>query len=250
MEWVSSKIPVQDGLLARASKKLVAEEGLLTELGPARLDRDFQKYLWNDNSHLSLKDLREYLNRYIYLPRVKNQNVLIKAVRAAIGGMVPGPFAYAERWDENTDTYHGLAIERADNAVIVIDNDSVIVKPDVAESHRPASEEPGLNEDPPKGPGAAPRDPKGPTANGTDHSPPPEKPTRFAGTVMISPERPARDIHKVVEGIVEQLTTQPGSRVKLMLEIEADVPGGIEPKKVRTLVENANNLGFVEKSIE
>lgn len=137
-EWVSGKIPAQDGLLARASKKLVAEEGLLMELGPSRLDRDLQKYIWNDKPRLSLKDLREYLNRYIYLPRLKGQDVLVKAVHAAISGILPGPFAYAERWDEKTDTYAGLAIERAGNTPVVIDSDSVIIKPDVADAHRPA----------------------------------------------------------------------------------------------------------------
>jgi hypothetical protein len=59
------------------------EKGLLTELGPSRLDRDLQKYIWNDKPILSLKDLREYLNRYIYLPRLKDQDVLVKAVQAA-----------------------------------------------------------------------------------------------------------------------------------------------------------------------
>jgi len=68
--------------------------------------------------------------------------------------------------------------------------------------------------------------------------------------VMISPERPARDIHQIVEAIVEQLTTLPGSQVKLRLEIEAEVPDGLERAKVRTLVENANTLGFIEKSVE
>jgi hypothetical protein len=249
-EWVSGKIPAQDGLLARASKKLVAEEGLLVELGPSRLDRDLQKYIWNGKPHLSLKGLREYLNRYIYLPRLKNQEVLIKAVQAAVSGMLPGPFAYAERWDEKTDTYLGLAIERAGNAVVVIDGDSVIVKPDVAEAHRPAPAQPGPTGGP-EVPGGNPPEAGGESAGGMPGSPAPErKPTRFTGAVMISPERPARDIHQVVEAIVEQLTTLPGSQVKLRLEIEADVPGGLERAKVRTLVENANTLGFVEKSIE
>jgi hypothetical protein len=82
-------------------------------------------------------------------------------------------------------------------------------------------------------------------------SPPVEKkPTRFTGAVMISPERPARDIHQIVEAIVEQLTTLPGSKVKLRLEIDAEVPGGLERAKVRTLIENANTLGFLEKSVE
>jgi hypothetical protein len=250
VEWVSGKIPAQDGLLGRASKKLMAEEGLLTELGPSRLDRDLQKYIWNDKQRLSLKDLREYLNRYIYLPRLKGQDVLVKAVQGAISGMLPGPFAYAERWDEKTDTYLGLAIERAGNAPVVIDSDSVIIKPDVAEAHRPVPAQPAAG-GAPAGPDGETPTPGGPVVDCGPATPPTEKkPTRFTGAVMISPERPARDIHQIVEAIVEQLTTLPGSRVKLRLEIEADVPGGLERTKVRTLVENANTLGFIEKSVE
>ena len=137
VEWTTCKIPAQDGVLARASKKLVSDEGLLPELGPVRLDRDSRKYIWNGKSHLSLKDLWEYLNRYIYLPRLKKRAVLAKAVQAAISGMLPGPFAYAERWDESSQTYYGLAIDRAGNIPIVIDSDSVIIKPDVALAKMP-----------------------------------------------------------------------------------------------------------------
>ncbi|WP_142627962.1 DUF499 domain-containing protein [Rhizobium sp. P007] len=249
-EWVSGKIPAQDGLLARASKKLVAEEGLLIELGPSRLDRDLQKYVWNDQPRLSLKDLREYLNRYIYLPRIKNQDVLVKAVHAAVSGMLPGPFAYAERWDEKSDTYLGLAIDRAANALVVIDNDSVIVKPEVADAHRPAPAQPGPRDTPPGTGDSTPAPEEQPTDRAPTTPPPERKPTRFSGAVMISPERPARDIHQIVEAIVEQLTTLPGSQVKLRLEIEAEVPDGLDRAKVRTLVENANTLGFIDKSVE
>ena len=250
VEWVSGKIPAQDGLLARASKKLVAEEGLLAELGPTRLDRDLQKYIWSGKAHLSLKDLREYLNRYTYLPRLKNQEVLVKAVQAAVSGMLPGSFAYAERWDEKSDTYLGLAIERAGNAAVVIDSDSVIVTPDVAEAHRPAPPQPGIGGTPAGPSDKVPETGRQPAGGPPTSSTPEKKPTRFTGTVMISPERPARDIHQIVEAIVEQLTTLPGSKVKLRLEIEADVPSGLDRAKVRTLVENANTLGFIEKSVE
>lgn len=251
LEWVSGKIPAQDGLLARASKKLVADEGLLTDLGPTRLDRDLQKYIWNGKPHLSLRDLREYLNRYVYLPRLNNQEVLVKAVQAAVSGMLPGPFAYAERWDEKSETYLGLAIERATNAAIVIDSDSVIIKPDAAEAHRPAPAQTTPGGDETGSPGKAAPAP-GETAAGRPPEPPSAEklPTRFTGAVMISADRPARDIHQIVEAIVEQLTTLPGSAVKLRLEIEADVPSGLDRAKVRTLVENANTLGFVERSIE
>ncbi|CAA7614899.1 DUF499 domain-containing protein [Magnetospirillum sp. SS-4] len=250
VEWVSGKIPAQDGVLSRASKKLVSDEGLLPELGPTRLDRDLQKYIWNGKGHLSLKDLWEYLNRYLYLPRLKGQTVLVKAVQAAVCGMLPGPFAYAERWDEKNQTYLGLVIDRAPNAPVVIDSDSVIVKAAVAEANRPTG---GPLPDTGGGGGVPQPDAPPPGSGGGGGTPgttTEKQPTRFFGTVMISSERPARDIHQIVEAIVEQLTTIPGSQVSLKLEIDAEVPSGLDRAKVRTLVENANTLGFLDKVIE
>jgi hypothetical protein len=250
LEWTSAKVQAQDGLLARASKKLVSDEGLLPELGPARLDRELQKYIWNGKDHLFLKDLWEYMNRYTYLPRVKNRSVLAKAVQSAVSGMLPGPFAYADRWDETKNTYVGLAISGPSQVQVVIDSDSVIIKPEVGETYRPKLKEepadPG-GEDPKKLDGPAPTPGSNP---GGEPAPTPEKkPTRFVGTVMISADRPARDIHQIVEAIIEQLTTLPGSDVSLKLEIDAEVPSGLDRAKVRTLIENATTLGFIDKSI-
>lgn len=248
VEWTTARVPAQDGLLSRASKKLASDEGLLPELGPARLDRELQKYIWNGKGHLSLKDLWEYLNRYIYLPRVKDRSVLIKAVRASVGAMVPGPFAYAERWDEREDRYLGLSVQNAANAPVVIDADSVIVKPEVAEHYLLKAQ-----------PAASPATLSSPSTSaqttgfqpeGAVTQPVEREPTRFIGTVMISADRPAHEMRQIVEAIVEQLTTLPGSEVTLRLEIDAEVSSGIDRSKVRTLMENANTLGFIDKVIK
>ena len=132
----------------------------------------------------------------------------------------------------------------------MIDSDSVIIKPDVAEAHRPkpsteATEPSGAPYPPADGPEPGPD-----TKVGKTEKPVVEKlPIRFVGTVMISAERPAREIHQVVEAIIEQLTTIQGSEVTLKLEIDADVPSGLDRAKVRTLIENATTLGFIDKSI-
>lgn len=250
VDWMTGKVPAQDGLLSRASKKLVSEEGLLPELGPARLDRDLQKYIWNGKAHLSLKELWEYLNRYTYLPRLKDKHVLVRAVQAAVSNMLPGPFAYAERWDEAASKYQGLVIDRNQNALVVIDADSLIVKSDIAEQHRPAPQQPAAAGTPaekggstiPATSGGAPAAPTGaPAPTGEP------QPTRFVGTVMISPDRPAREIHQIVEAVVEQLTTLSGCSVSIKLEIDAERPEGFDRSKVRTITENANTLGFIDK---
>ena len=248
--WISGKVPASDGLLGRASKRLVDEEGLLPKIGPERLDRELQKYIWKGKDHLSLKDLWEYLNRYTYLPRLKDRSVLVKTVATAIGDMLPRQFAYAESWDDGAGTYRGLVIDNAVNVNVVIDNESLIVRPDIAEAHRPQPQIP--TEDP---------DRDSTSSDGTstseddadvvdDGQETDSKPTRFIGTVMISSERPVRDIQQIVEAIVEQLTTLPGSEVTLKLEIDAEVPSGLDSAKVRTLVENTNTLKFIEKVIK
>ena len=249
--WTSGKVPARDGLLGRASKRLVDEEGLLPDLGPARLDRELQRYIWNGKDHLSLQDLREYLDRYTYLPRLKDRSVLVRTVASAIGGTLPGPFAYAESWDETARTYQGLAIDNAANVQVVIGNESLIVRPDIAEAHRPpprvSTGDPGDGSPSSDDRTETPEDGAGAEDIGRETE---TKPTRFIGTVIISSDRPARDIHQIVEAVVEQLTTLPGSEVTLKLEIDAEVPSGLDRAKVRTLIENANTLGFIEKTIK
>lgn len=249
VEWTSMKIPAQDGLFSRASKKLVSDQGIWPEIGPDNLNRQLEKYIWNDNDHLTLKDIWEYLNRYIYLPRVKNREALIKSIQASVAGVVPGPFAYAERWDDASQTYAGLAIDGAMGAAVVIDDESVVVRPYVADKHRKdqaqSGEQPGVSEPPiSSGPGE-----KG-KPKPADEPEPQRLPTRFQGTVLISADRPARDMHQIVEGIVQQLTTIPGASVEIKLEIDAEVPGGIDRSRERTLIENANTLGFIDKLVD
>ena len=41
----------------------------------------------------------------------------------------------------------------------------------------------------------------------------------------------------------------PGSEVSLKLEIDAEVPAGLDRGKVRTLLENATTLGFIDKVV-
>ena len=63
---------------------------------------------------------------------------------------------------------------------------------------------------------------------------------------MIASGRPAHEFRQ----IVEQLTTLSGSDVSLKLEIDAEVPTGLDRGKVRTLLENATTLGFIDKKVE
>ncbi|MCY4265599.1 MAG: DUF499 domain-containing protein [Gammaproteobacteria bacterium] len=238
LDWQTNKIPAQDGLFTRTSRKLVNDEALFPELGPARLNRELEKYVWHEDHHLLLNDIWEYFNRHVYFPRLRNKDVLIKTVSGAISGLVPGPFAYAERWNEADAIFDGLAIREATSIPVVINSESIIIKPDIAEIAFKRQNK------------SDPIDPK-PDDDEEEVDPPvpPSLPTRFQGAVMISPDRPAKEFPQVVEGIIEQLTTLPGAKVEIKLEIDAEAPDGFDKSKVRVLTENAKTLGFFDKDI-
>ena len=244
IEWASYKVSAQDGLLDKASKKLASAEVLLPEIGVKRLDGELQKYVWGDKDFLHLKELWEHLNRCVYLPRLKNQKVLVRTVQAAISTLSPGPFAYAEGWNNAEGVYNGLLIDKSANALVVIDADSLIVKKDVAERHRPKHETKSEKENGGEhsSEGEASQSKENAKAEEAD-----DNPKRFVGTVAISSDRPARDMNQIVEAIVEQLTMLPGSNVSLKLEIDAEAPNGLDRNKVRVITENANALKFIDR---
>ena len=244
----SKKVSAQDNLPVAVSKKLEEDEVLYVGLGPIRLNRELEKYLWQNNDHLSLKDLADYFDRFIYLPRLKNKNVLSNSVRGAIGGLTPGVFAYAEKWNPEEKKYEGLATHQAHNLPVVIDSTSVIVRSEVASKIKNDQEE-GENADNEGKQGdneSAP--PTRPIDNGYEGISKP-LPKRFVGAIMIDPLRPNREFPQIIEEIVEKLTTSPGAVVEIKLQIDANLPKGIDDTSKRILMENASALNFIEKEV-
>src|SRR3546814_15779021 len=146
--------------------------------------------------------------------------------------MGAGPVAYAERWDEKTESYLGLVIEKAAHAAVGVDSDSVIVKPDVAEAHRPAPPGPTPEPGPGPTPGPGPGQPGGrgqPVHPSPGPTPPfAAQPHTFIATGMISAHRPARGIHQNIQDVGEQPRTVPWADRALQLARAQNrqTPGG------------------------
>ena len=229
--WKTTKVGGGQNVLREASKRMERDEALVTVLGPNRLNKDLIKYIWNDNCHLHLNDIQEYHDRYLYLPRLKDSNVLARTVKAAIEGLIPGPFAYAESYEEETNTYIGLTISQS-NVEVAVNRSSVIVEASVAKEHLELHPTEKDDENDEEG------------EDEGDKEKEPIKPTKFSGTVEISSQRPVPEIAEIMEGIVQPLTGLPNHKVTLRLEVNAEIPDGMDEKLVRIIRENANTLEF------
>ncbi len=261
--WTDLKLQGQDSLATRAAKKLKNEESLVTQMGGVRLRTELDRIpLWTGN-HVSIKQLCEYMARYLYLPRLRDEQVLLAAIQDGAASLMwrSDTFAYAEGWDEQRQRYQGL---RAAQAIrVIVDERSLLVKPEAAiaqfdrdrqaaDAAEKAQGSPTSDDSVSATPGPIPAT-GGPTVTrqtGQPASALVRKLTRFHGSVQVDPLRLGRDAARIAEEIVQHLTGLVGSKVEITIEIQADLAEGAADKLVRDVTENCRTLKFTDFGFE
>lgn len=259
MEWAEVRLQGQDALAVRASKKMKNDMTLLTQMGGNMLRLELDRIpLWRGD-HVGLKQLAEDVAKYLYLPRLKNTDVLLGAVQDGLSRLTwqEEAFAYAERFDEKTGRYIGLSAGQTMS--IRLDNMSVIVRPGIAAKQFEADR---LAADQERQKAQATTNAAGNESTGTpDTSNGPtgrtiapvtvggapqtrEKPRRFHGSVTLSNLKVGSDAGKIAQEVIQHLSALNGVSVRVALEIEADIPDGASDDLVRTITENCRTLRF------
>ncbi len=255
IEWKAIRLQGNDRLAIRAGKKLINEGDLIIERAGSVLRLDMDKVpLWRGN-HVSVKMLTEDVAKYLYLPRFKNSQVLLDAIRDGLASLtwVHDTFAYADAFDSDRNRYRGL--KAGQRVTVIQDNESVLVKAEIAEQQIDAEQAAKAPTVPVAGGTATVWKPVGPTgtAPGTTTSEPaaPEnKPKRFHGSVQLDSTRVGRDASRIADEVIAHLAGQMGAEVTVILEIEARLPNGATEQIVRTVTENSRTLKFTSHGFE
>lgn len=233
-----NRVGGQDALARRAGKRFESDDALLIQLGPGRLRKPLDKFgLWRDQSHVEIRQVLADFATYLYLPRLRDRQLLIEATHAAIGQLVCDHFAYADAYDASGARYLGLTA--TGGSYVMVDVSGLLVKPETAlaqiEKERGAT--------PPVPP---PSGDQGPTPEPTV----PRLPRRFYASVAVNPDRAGRDVGRIAEEVIQHLTTLRGANVRLTLEIEADVSDGLPDNVQRVVTENCQTLKFSTHGFE
>lgn len=255
-DWTDIRLQGTDSLALRVSKKLKNEEMLLVQMGGIRLRLELDRVpLWRGDD-VAVKQLIEDFATYLYLPRLRDPDVLVAAIREGVSRLTweADTFAYAQGKDEESGRYRALDAGKAVN--IQSEGGTLLVKPDVAarqlreESARwetsavpgggtTASGQPGESVFPPDSgaQGAVQPGDKGVT---------PVTPVyrRFYGSVKMDSLRVGRDAGRVADEVIQHLTKLVGAEVEVTLEIQARLPDGASDKTVRDVTENCRTLRF------
>jgi predicted AAA+ superfamily ATPase len=237
MTWEETRLSGPDPIAVRASRRLISEEGLITEYSGVRLRMDLDRVpLWPEEAdHIGLAQLWDTYARYLYLPRLRDTAVLVEAVRSGISSLTweDDTFAYAAAHDEASRRYLGLVAGQLGD--VVLDGSALLVKPAPAAAQLSAG--PGPGSGPGSGPGPGP---------GSET----EDPTRFYGRVTLEPVRLLRDVGQIAEALVSHLNGPAGSRVSITVEIQAEADDGFPEGVRRTVSENARTLRFETSEFE
>jgi predicted AAA+ superfamily ATPase len=254
--WQAIKLPGQEALAVRASRKLRNEELLITGFAPTRLRMELDRVpLWRGD-HVAVRQLIEDFGRYLYLPRLAAPHILVDAMADGVALLTwsKDSFGYADSYDEGEKRYRGL---RGGQNVVIDESDSgLLVKPDVARTQlEDEVPPPGSGTDAP-GTGGTPGDGQSGPGNGGGGGEEPTggdsvgAPTRYYGTAILDSQRVGRDASRIAEEVITHLVGLVGSNVRVTLEIEARVPGGVPENVVRIVTENGRTLKFDSQGFE
>ena len=229
----------QGSVAQRVSRKLVSQGNLAVQF-PAvmlRLKLDNELSSRWEQGHVSVAQLWEDFAKYIYLPRLRDQDVLMTTIESGPSSTVwqSEGFAIAAGLDEKSDRYLGLtAGSRPDS----ISPTAVLVKPEFAigqmETDAERDDSRGIAQ-PGAGEGAGDDD-------GGEDKPPSVR--VFRGVVTLDGTRPVKHFGDINKEILDHFASKVGVDLEVQLTVTAKKPDGFTDHIVRTVTENARTLKF------
>lgn len=243
-----------ESIIAKAAKKMLQNEAIITQWAPALLRMELDNVLWRDSDNITVKKLWEYLCTYCYLPRLASEGVLEEAIRTGLNSMEY--FAFASGFDGTR--YIDLKFNQY---VGIVERSGYLVKVGVAQKQ--LSEETAKRQTETAQAGSSATVPtrlgceggsstytyqqpeNGGSGVPTVHEPPAHvapKNTHFYMSAQLDTTRIGRDVQKYVEEIISHLTSVDGCQVEISLELNAKSPEGLSQQVVRTVSENCRTL--------
>lgn len=218
--------------LERAAIRAKNESLVFTEWHPQILWNDLERYGFltaqEPQGILRLGWLWEALCTYSYLPRLKDAEVLLASVRK---GVEAGFFGYAVRLEGGRPQGVLLGEGGFEPSLAGFLLAKRVAERAKAEEEPPSSKPPRVEPLPPEGEAARPTPP-----------PPQPKPRRFYLKKELPPTDLLREADLLAKEIVLQLAKEPGVRVRVVLEVQAEAEDGFPEDLARALRENGQAL--------
>ena len=208
----------------------VDNELVITTWSPVHLRTKFKEIYWKDEQpHTKAMTFWEDTLRYLYLPRLKNRDVLAQAIQS---GAKSRDF-FGAAYGQNGETLDGFQFG---NATIQFDDTLLLIEPEAAKRYEERQSKLG-------GPSAKPTDvgglaeppapgfrSEGPGGPGLTGAVPQSKARSFHGTAEVVSATAKMRLVQLADEIIPVLSSDPNATVNVKVDISAEFPT-VRPSK-------------------
>jgi predicted AAA+ superfamily ATPase len=245
----------------------VCEENelIISAWSPIHLRTRLRELYWKDGRTVAkAMTVWEDMQKYLYLPRLKNRAVFEQAITTGATGRDFFGIAYGQAGEKLEGFRLGSGGAQLDDTLLLVEPAAAAAYA-LAEEAKAAAEavqraaatgsqtggdaqpqpqpQPGTG----SGPAAVPT-PTTPTSQPTNVAAARAK--AFFGSIDVNASTAKMKLVSVAEEIIAVLAADPNASVKVTLEISADFPNGASDQTKRAVSENATALGFKSKNWE
>jgi hypothetical protein len=231
---------------AEIERVCVENELVITTWSPIHLRSKLKEIYWKtDQKVAGAMTFWEDSLRYLYLPRLKNRDVLAQAVRS---GAASRDF-FGTAYGQHDSKFDGFQLG---SPAIQFDDTLLLIEPEAAQAYEASLAK--LIEVPPSDEGVPgdkshpielfPEPGDGTTSKVTTLLVSQTRMKSFHGTVEVPPATAKMRLVQIAEEIVSVLLQDANASIKLVVEISAEFPEGAQDSIKRAVSENAKTLGL------
>ncbi|MDE0014209.1 MAG: DUF499 domain-containing protein [Candidatus Poribacteria bacterium] len=238
----------EDGrIMKRLRDKFIEDDAIVTKIAPDIFAAKLQQYVWSSDTyqdHIETDRLWELMAQNVYMPRLRDRNVLTTCIR---DGVEAGIFGYARAYqDGNYSNFRfeeqigGLRIDKGTNAVLITPELAKLLK-----EERDKQQKPPDTPEPVPDPGKQ----TGDDATGVVVEPPQAKgPTHVVVTKALQLELPFGNEIDMIQDEIARTLQADGGNVKIELTITANKSDGFSENTTRAVKQNSEHLNAEFKS--
>lgn len=225
------------GAVGREMERVCVENELvIMTWSPIHLRDKLKAFYWKEGqSAAGAMTFWEDTLRYLYLPRLKDRDVLAQAIHS---GAASRDF-FGTAYGQHDGKFDGF---RLGSGSIQFDDTLLLIEPGAAGAYEeknrpvqsPAPGESGRTE-------STPQDPEPPISPPLGGQP---RVKSFHGTAEVAPATAKMRMVQIAEEIVSVLVSDPNASVRVVVEISAEFPTGAKDAVKRAILENARSLGL------
>ena len=238
----------EDGrIMKRLRDKFIEDDAIVTKIAPEILAGKLQQYVWSSDTyqdHIDIDRLWELMAQNVYLPRLRDRNVLATCIK---DGVEAGIFGYARTYQDGDyrnfrfeEQISGLRIDKGTTAVLITPELAKLLK-----EERDKQQKPPDTPEPTPDTGKQTED----DSTGVVVEPPQAKgPTHVVVTKALQLELPFGDEIDTIQDEIARTLQADGGTVKVEITITANKSDGFSENTTRAVKQNSEHLNAEFKS--